>query len=59
MKSDKKELREKKVFVRMTKDELDQIKQNAKLFEQGNMSKWIRERALDVSVRLDEKTKDS
>lgn len=54
VKEDRDQVKQKKVFVRMTKNEFEQIKQNAELFGQGNVSRWIRERALDVSVKADE-----
>ena len=40
-----------KVFIRMNDSELDQVRQNAELFEHGNLSRWMRNRALDVSVQ--------
>lgn len=51
-------VREKKVFIRMTKNEFDQIRQNAQMFGQGNMSRWIRERSLDVSVKIEDEKKE-
>ena len=43
-----------KVFIRMNDSELDQVRQNAELFEHGNLSRWMRNRALDVSVQTPE-----
>ncbi len=56
--ADREKVKEKKVFIRMTKSEFEQIRQNAQMFGQGNMSNWIRERALDVAPKADEIKKD-
>lgn len=53
-------LRNEKVLIRMTKEELKAVKGNAKNFCRGNVSKWMRTRALnpmlDVSIEMQNKT---
>ena len=55
-KKDKKSLRDQKIFIRISKEEFEEIKTNAGKFSRGNVSKWLRDRAkepmLDVSVKM-------
>lgn len=48
--------RNEKVFVRMTQDEIKNVRANAEKYCGGNLSKWMRERAskpmLDVSIKM-------
>lgn len=48
--------REEKAFIRMTAEELVLVKENARKYCDGNVSKWMRERAsrpmLDVSINM-------
>ena len=57
-----KEKRDEKVFIRMSPQELREIKENANKYSKGNLSRWLRDRAkepmLDVSIKMQDE-KDS
>lgn len=58
-KSLKNEKREHKIFIRTTAEERLQLEKMAKEFGTGNISRWMRERALkpmlDVSIKMQDR----